>query len=491
MISGSASGARRGSNRWLVAAVAAGLLLGALDAYLVAGVLLPMVSDVGVPLSHLERATPVVSVFLIGYVAAIPVFGPLSDLRGRVVVYLGALLLFAAGSALTASAGELDSLVAGRAVQGFAGGALVPVSLAIVADLFPGRAARALALGVVAGAQELGSVAGPVYGAAVSQWAAALGGWRAVFWLNLPLAALCGGWFLFAWRRAAPQAPRPAAAALAELRKPSGPAAGLFLGGGMALLVVALYPTDAARGLFNANFVPLLAAAAGLLAAFLVLQRGRSLLVRSPLAAGVNFLVGAALVAALAEVPVLASTLFGLDQTGAALLLTRFLAGVPLGALLGGWLTRFDRRLPAAGGLALAALCFWRMSGWTGLDASATPVLLGCGLGFGLVIAPVVSAILDAAAADEHGAASAIAVLARSAGMVVGIALLAAYGFHRFYSGLAACPSRTIFGIRSVDLACAGGAVRGQFHDVFVIAAGICVIAALLSLTLVGARRPL
>src|SRR5207248_8857417 len=151
----------------LVAAVAAGLLLGALDAYVVAGVLLPMVSDLGVPLDHLERATPIVSGFLVGYVAAIPLFGPLSDRRGRATVYLGALGLFVVGSAVTASADELNRLIAGRAVQGFAGGALVPVSLALVADLYPGRAARTLALGVVAGAQEVGSLAGPVYGAAV------------------------------------------------------------------------------------------------------------------------------------------------------------------------------------------------------------------------------------------------------------------------------------------------------------------------------------
>src|SRR5436853_5889541 len=79
-----------GGRVWLVAAVSAGLLLGSLDAYVVAGVLLPMVTDLGVPLEHLERATPIVSGFLFGFVTAIPLFGPLSDARGRVAVYAGA-----------------------------------------------------------------------------------------------------------------------------------------------------------------------------------------------------------------------------------------------------------------------------------------------------------------------------------------------------------------------------------------------------------------
>lgn len=459
-----------------------------------------MVTQIGVPLDHLERATPIVSGFLLGYVAAIPIFGPLSDARGRSAAYLGALGLFAVGSVVTAGADELNRLIAGRAIQGFAGGALVPVSLAVVADLFPERAARGLALGAAAAAQEIGSLAGPVYGAAVSQWAAAAGGWRAVFWLNVPLAALCAGWFLVA-ARGVPAVRAQAAAAVSARGgrggkggrggRATGPVAGVVLGAGMALLVVALYPTDAARGLFNAHFAPLLAAALVLVVLFVVLEGRAGLFARAPVPAAVNFVVGIALVGALAEVPVLATTLLGLDQTGAALLLARFLLGVPIGALLGGWLLRLDGRLPAAAGMALSAVCYWQMSGWGGAVSAEGLVLFGCGLGFGLVIAPVVGALVDAASGDEHGAAAGAAVLARTAGMVVGIALLAAYGFHRFYGDLARCPAHTVFGIQTVDVRCATAALRAQYHDVFLLAAGACVIAALLSLLLDGARRPL
>lgn len=435
-----------------------------------AGVFLPMVSDLGVSLDHLERATPIVTGFLFGYVVAIPLLGPLSDARGRTALYLGALTVFAGGSVITARAEDLNTLVVGRTVQGLAGGALVPVSLGLVADAFPGPS-RLLALGIAAGAQEAGSLIGPVYGAYVAQWA---GGWRTVFWINLPLAALCTIAFLLLAR---PTSPEPAPNGLKGTVYQSGAGSvgrGAVLAVAMGLLVLALSPDDPARSAVSSHFAPLITGAAVAFGAFLLL-RGRSAI---PAAVIVNVLVGAGLVAALAEVPVLATSLFGLDQLGAALLLARFLAGVPVGAVAGGLLP--NRRWTATAGMALSAACFGRMAGWTALDASVPWILFACGLGFGLVIAPVTAAILDAARSEEHGAASASAVLARSAGMLAGLGLLAAYGFHRFYSELARCPRGGGFlGLPgSQFIACATAAGRDQYHDVFVLAAGLCVIAA-------------
>src|SRR5215470_16632489 len=165
---------------------AAGLLLAALDALAVVTLLPQMLEAVELPIDHIEAAAPIVTGFLGGYVVAMPLLGAFSDARGRLPAYAAALAVFGVGSTLTALSPAIGWLVTGRVLQGLGGGALVPLSLALAADLYP-TGQRGLAIGTVAAIQEAGSVLGPVYGASL---AAGLGGWRSVFWLNLPLGAL-------------------------------------------------------------------------------------------------------------------------------------------------------------------------------------------------------------------------------------------------------------------------------------------------------------
>src|SRR5207302_8706625 len=135
---------------------------------------------------------------------------------------------------MTATAGlwpfaGLPWLITGRFIQGLGGGGLVPLSLALAADLYQGGS-RTLALGSVAALQEAGSVFGPVYGATVAAAAAGLGGWRFVFWLNLPLAAACAAGVAAASRRVAPS-PRNTVSRVDWW-------SGILLGVGVALLVL-------------------------------------------------------------------------------------------------------------------------------------------------------------------------------------------------------------------------------------------------------------
>ncbi len=173
--------------RALVTLAALAVLLAAADAYVVVLALPDIMAGVGLDLTELQRAAPIVSAFLLGYVACLPLIGRLSDLYGRTPVLVGALAVFAVGSLFTASAHGLGVVVAGRALQGVGGGGLVPVTLALVADRWPAER-RGIPLGAVGAAQEAGSVLGPLYGGAVL----AVTSWRAIFWVNLAGAVLLG-----------------------------------------------------------------------------------------------------------------------------------------------------------------------------------------------------------------------------------------------------------------------------------------------------------
>src|SRR6476661_3635264 len=165
------------------------VLVTAADTYVVVLALPDILTGVGVGLDQLQRATPIIGGFLLGYTATLPLLGRLADLRGRVPVLVGCLLLFALGSLFTATASALGPAVVGRGLQGIGAGGLVPATLALVADRWPPDR-RSLPLGVVGAVQEAGAVLGPLAGAAVL----AVADWRAIFWLNLLLGlGLAGG----------------------------------------------------------------------------------------------------------------------------------------------------------------------------------------------------------------------------------------------------------------------------------------------------------
>ena len=480
-------------SRLLLGLAGAGLFVAALDAYVVVTLLPAMMGDVGVTIEHFEQATPIVTGFLAGYVVAMPLLGAYSDARGRIPVYLACLAAFALGSLVTATAGlwtfaGLPWLVAGRFVQGVGGGGMVPLALALAADLYSGRS-RTIALGSVAGLQEAGSVLGPVYGATLAALAAGLGGWRAAFWLNLPLAVICGVGLWPAGRgRGA------AAAASSTVDWPSA----LLLGAGLGALVLALYPDDPQNRAVNALFVPAGLGALVLLGAYGWRQL-RTLeplipraLLRSPAFAGVtvaNVLIGAALIVTLVDVPILGRLVFNLGALDSGLLLTQFLVGVPVGAVIGGAVSaRVGSRVTASAGIVMAAAAFLQMATWTATELAyrlgpirqADVALAVCGLGFGLVIAPLTAGVLALTRAQSHGLASSLVVLARTMGMLAGLSVLTAFGLYRFHQILGTPV------VNDPDLhervkhleRLVAAAFLQEYREIFVLAAVLCVVAA-------------
>src|SRR6202007_2462251 len=122
-------------------------------------------AGVGIPINQIQRVAPIITGYLVGYIAAMPLLGRASDRFGRKLLLQASLALFMTGSVVAALAGhwgDFHMLIAGRTIQGVASGALLPVTLALGADLWSQRN-RAGVLGGIGAAQELGSVLGPLY----------------------------------------------------------------------------------------------------------------------------------------------------------------------------------------------------------------------------------------------------------------------------------------------------------------------------------------
>lgn len=495
-----------GSRRSRSLAIGAGglaVLLGALDTYVVIALFREIIEDLRIPVNRLERLTPIVTGYLFGYVAAMPLLGQASDRFGRKRLLQACLAGFAIGSLITAVADTVPTIVIGRLVQGVASGALLPVTMALAADLWPARR-RDSVLGAVGAAQELGSVLGPVYGIAL----AAVAGWRGVFWVNLPLALLAMAAVHYALPR-----PERSTAERARVDVVGGTLLAVVLG----LLVVGLYNPEPQRQVLPPWGIATLVVAGAAAVAFVAWElRARTKLIDTTgvrmgpflAALGASAAAGAALMVTLVDVDLFAQTLLGRDDRGAIALLLRFLVALPIGAVLGGMASaRLGERWVAASGLVVAGGGFLLVSGWP-LDVltmryppglSRVDVdLVGVGLGLGLVIAPLSAAVLRVVPAVQHGIASAGVVVARMTGMLVGVAALSAWGLHRFQSLTADLRIPLPFGKSPEQAAQEMDAYRtainqallSQYGEIFTITAIVCFAGAGLGL-LIGSRRPI
>jgi MFS family permease len=482
------------------------VLLGALDTYVVVTIMTDIMEGVGIGINQIQRVTPIVTWYLLGYIAAMPLLGRASDRFGRKMVLQVSLAGFAIGSVVTAQSHDLLILIIGRAIQGTASGALLPVTLALAADLWSTRN-RAAVLGGIGAAQELGSVLGPLYGVAVV-WL--LHTWRDVFWINVPLAVAAMVMIHFS---------------LPSRQKSETPekvdvTGGVLLAIALGLATWGLYnPAPDGKQVLPSYGPPLLVGALVAAVAFFVWERfARTRLIepagvhfRPFLAAlGASLAAGAALMVTLVNVELFGRGVLGQDQIQALGLLVRFLIALPIGALLGGWIaTKIGDRIVAFTGLLIAAGGYLLISHWP-VDVLAARHNLGlftlptldtdlaiAGLGLGLVIAPLTSATLRVVPAAQHGIASAAVVVARMIGMLVGIAALSAWGLYRFnqylQDRLAALPAPkadTPGGFllaqgKRLEKATIEAYVM-QYGEIFTITAIVCAVGALLGLLIAG-----
>jgi MFS family permease len=482
-------------NPWLILAlVSIPVFIGSLDLTIVSAFLPEIIVQLELPIQNvIDDAAWVVTGYLLAYTVSMTFMGRLSDIIGRRRTYFACLVIFLVGSFIVAEvdpqartgiagglynlafrlSGErpdpggiaLITIIIGRVVQALGAGALVPVSLALVGDLFP-REKRAQPLGIIGAIDTLGWVLGHLYGGIMVNFFAAnaagfqnlfasLGlrwdtpDWRWLFWINIPITLI---------------AIVVTALALRGVRHERSQArfdilGALLIGGALTCLVLGLganieVSTSASSftdlGGLPPYAAPLLAAAAVMFAAFIVVELRHPYplfdlrrIVRGSTGRGslVNLLVGFCLMIGLVSVPILVNirvadaTNLSAAALQVGILLSAFTVPMALAAVPGGWLAaRIGYGRSACLGLGLALVGFvlvWRT--WT-LDMSDALVAVEMaiiGIGIGLTFSPISAAVINDADEDRLGSSSALVIIMRLLGMTISITLLTALASQR------------------------------------------------------------
>ena len=408
---------------WTLGAMCFALFMIMLDNTVVNVALPSIQDDLDSTLSGLEWT---VNAYTLTFAVLLVTGGRLGDIFGRRLVFLCGVVVFALSSAAIGFAPTQGWLVAGRAVQGAGAAFMMPGTLSIISNAFPPEE-RGKAIGTWAGVSAVALAIGPVVGGALAEYVS----WRAIFFLNLPVAAGAVAVTLFATRESRDETVSRAVdwAGIATLSL------------GLTALVVALVEGNA-WGWGSPGVLALFAAAAAGLVAFALLEpRVRAPMVDFAFFRSSTFL-GSSMVAFVVTFAMLAVFFF------TALYMQNFLhysaleAGVrflPATALIivtapiAGRLadTVGPRRLMVTGLLFVAAALYVQthISVGSGYDV-LLPAFLLLGVGMGLVMSPMSTAAMNAVNPAKAGAASGILTMSRMVGGTFGVAAFGALFQH-------------------------------------------------------------
>jgi EmrB/QacA subfamily drug resistance transporter len=362
------------------------------------------------------------SVYLLAQAVTVPVYGKLADVFGRKPVMLVGIGLFLLGSILCGVAGSMGALIAFRAVQGLGAGAVQPMSMTIVGDLYSLRE-RAKVQGYIASVWAVSSVVGPTLGGVFSQYLS----WRWIFFVNIPLCLV-------------------AAAAIAlrfheqvDRRRPRIDYAGAAtLTVALTLLVLGLLEGGQAWAWGSPQGIAVLVTGAVLLGLFVGIERRAAdpvvplRLLRNRLLVATNLAsacVGAVLLGLTSYVPTFAQDVLGTGPLVAGFALAALTLGWPISASLSGRVyLRIGIRSTALVGAAIvvlgSALLLLLDGSSSVLQVGATAFVIGLGMGF--TAAPTLIAAQSAVQWHERGVVTGLNMFFRSAGSAVGVAVFGA-----------------------------------------------------------------
>ena len=360
------------------------------------------------------------SSFLLAQTATTVIFGKLSDLYGRRPVLLAGLGVFTVGSVFCGTAHSMEALIVARLIQGVGAGAIQPVAVTVVGDLYP-AAERGRVQGWLASIWGVSSVLGPLAGALIVSGL----GWPWVFWINIPVCLAAGaGFVLFLHEevRAGKRAVDAAGAALFAVA--------------IAALLVALTETGVAGGRLDVS------AAAAVFVGSAALFAWRESAAADPmidarlwgrrLLATLNLSTlssGMAVIGVSTFLPIYVQAVLGRSPLLAGFTLTAMVLGWPVGATVAARnFHRVGLRPTLWIGAALlpfGAACFLLLRPTGGpLVAALGSLVMGLGMGFFSTAAIVM--VQDSVGWTERGAATASNLFARNLGSTLGAAALGA-----------------------------------------------------------------
>ncbi len=402
----------------ILLAVMLSTALVAIDATILATAVPAVVSDLG----GFSQFPWLFSVYLLAQAVSVPIYGKLSDLFGRKPVMLTGIGLFVLGSVLCGAAWNMPALIIFRAVQGLGAGAIFPMSMTIIGDLYTLRE-RPTVMGYTASVWGMASVVGPALGGVFADYLT----WRWIFFVNIPLGLAAA---VVLWRRFDERVER-------QRHRIDYLGAALLAVGG-SLLVLGLLEGGIGWAWSSPTSVAVLGSAAVLLIVFGFVERRASEPILPLWIFGDRILAGttaASLVVGLLHiglvsyVPVYAQGVLGSSALVAGFAVAAMTIGWPIAASLSGRLyMRIGFRdtgfIGAALLLAGTGLLWFVGEGSDVLHLAAASFLVG--LGLGLIASPTMVAAQSSVGWNQRGVVTGTNMFARSVGSAVGIAVFGA-----------------------------------------------------------------